>query len=297
MRRPRKIVTTALAALILTSCNKSCNQTSPTAPSGGGVPLVKHVFIVVEENANYQSVIGNAAMPYLNRLAMQYGLATQYYANTHPSIGNYFMLTAGEIVTNDDSYGSLVDTDNIVRALRAAGKTWKSYAEDLPAVGYTGDNIAGYVRRHNVPALLSDVVNDPTQVTNLVPFTQFGADLGRNAFPNYSFVVPNLCDDGHDCPLSIADAWLQTNIDPLINSATFSDALLIVLFDEALTDNTRGGGRVAWVVVGPKVKRGYQSTIVYQHESTLRLTARALGLLAAPNQAATALDMNEFFTP
>src|SRR5215471_19366349 len=57
------------------------------------VPPAGHVVIVVEENHSYSSVIGNSAMPYLNGLASQYGLATQYYANTHPSIGNYFMMT------------------------------------------------------------------------------------------------------------------------------------------------------------------------------------------------------------
>jgi len=34
-------------------------------------------------------------MPYLNGLINQYGLGTQYYANTHPSIGNYFMFDDG----------------------------------------------------------------------------------------------------------------------------------------------------------------------------------------------------------
>src|SRR4051812_41838980 len=68
------------------------------------VPQHGHVVIVMEENAGYSSVIGNSAMPYLNSLASKYGLATKYYANTHPSIGNYFMLTTGQIVTNNDSY-------------------------------------------------------------------------------------------------------------------------------------------------------------------------------------------------
>src|SRR2546426_9209469 len=77
-----------------------------------------------------------SSMPYLNGLAQQYGLATQYYANTHPSIGNYFMMTVGTIITNDDSYGSVVTDDNVIRQLLAAGKTWKAYAEDLPSVGY-----------------------------------------------------------------------------------------------------------------------------------------------------------------
>src|SRR5207244_7837774 len=73
-----------------------------TVTSSGGAPF-GHVFIVVEENTNYASVIGSSAMPYLSSLAQQYGLASQYYANTHPSIGNYFMMTVGDHFTNDDS--------------------------------------------------------------------------------------------------------------------------------------------------------------------------------------------------
>src|SRR2546430_12411858 len=97
-------------------------------------------------------------MPYLNRLAEEYGLATQYYANPHPSIGNYFMLTVGDTVTNKDDFSGLVTDDTIVRQLLAAGKTWKSYAEDLPSIGYTGDGPGLYARRHNPLSYLSDVV-------------------------------------------------------------------------------------------------------------------------------------------
>ncbi len=56
------------------------------------------------ENADYNEVIGAGSMPYLNSLAQKYALATNYYANTHPSIGNYFMLTTGQILTNDDAF-------------------------------------------------------------------------------------------------------------------------------------------------------------------------------------------------
>jgi len=48
------------------------------------IPVSGHVFVVMEENHSYSQVIGNSAMPYLNSLASKYGLATQYYANTHP---------------------------------------------------------------------------------------------------------------------------------------------------------------------------------------------------------------------
>ena len=267
------------------------------APSSGG-PRFNHVFIVVEENTDYANVIGSVSMPYLNSLAQQYGVATQYYADTHPSIGNYFMLATGQIVTNNDSFSSIVSVDNVVRELVAAGKTWKSYAEDLPSVGFTGATSGGYARKHNVFALLSDVANDPMQVTNLVPFTQFATDLANGTLPAYSNIVPNLCNDAHDCPLSTADAWLKNNIDPLIKSAQFQqDGLLLILFDEAGGDPSHGGGRVAWIAVSGKSKLGYQSTSLYQHASTLRLSLRVLGVTAYPSSAATAPDMDEFFNP
>ena len=288
----------ARLALSLTLLAAACGGTPPARPPAGGtVPVVGHVFIVVEENADYTNVIDSPAMPYLNGLATRSGLATQYYANTHPSIGNYFMMTVGKIVTNNDGYSGTVSDDNIVRHLLAAGKTWKAYAEDLPAVGYHAAGDSGkYASRHNPLSYLSDVVNDAAQLTNLVPFSQFGTDLANNALPNYAFIVPNLCNDAHDCPLATADAWLQTNIDPLITSPGFQqDGLLIILFDESRADLRRGGGRIAWVVVGAKVKPGYRSAALYQHENTLRLTAEALGLTTFPNAAADAANMAEFF--
>src|SRR5437899_1102491 len=261
-------------------------------------PQAGHVFLVTEENHDYSAVIGSSSMPYLNSLAQQYGLATQYYANTHPSIGNYFELATGQIITNNDSYSTIVTVDNIVRQLLAAGKTWKSYAEDLPSVGFTGATSGGYARKHNVFALLSDVVNDAAQVQNLVPVTQFATDLANGTLPDFVNIVPNLCNDAHDCSLATADAWLQSNIDPLIKSALFQqDGLLIITFDESSGDNSNGGGRIVWVAVSPKAKRGYQSATLYQHQSTLRLILKGLGVTAFPGAAASAPDMSEFFTP
>ncbi len=281
-----------------TSEGKTGTAAVTVTASGGGIAPFGHVFVVTEENHDYASVIGSSSMPYLNGLAQQYGLATQYYANTHPSIGNYFMLATGQIITNNDSYSTIVTVDNVVRRLLAAGKTWKSYAEDLPSVGYTGGDVGNYARKHNVLALLSDVANDSTQRKNLVPFTQFATDLANGTLPDFSNIVPNLCNDAHDCSLSTADTWLGNNIAPLLASPTFQrDGLLIILFDEAGSDNTNGGGRIAWVVVSPRAKTGYQSTTLYQHQSTLRSMLEALGVTQLPGAAATAPGMAEFFTP
>jgi phospholipase C len=258
-----------------------------------------HVILVLEENHGFDEVIGDSAMPYLNSLADSFGVATEYYADTHPSIGNYFMLAAGQIVTNDDSYDQVVDIDNVVRRLLAAGRSWKSYAEDLPSVGYVGPDTGGYARKHNVFALLSDVAGDPSQRANLVPFSAFASDLAAGTLPDFSNIVPNLCDDGHDCSLAVADAWLRDNIGPLLASSSFQrDGLLIITFDEAHnSDVVHGGGRVAWIAVSPRARRGFRSSTLYQHASTLRLVLEGLGVDGLPGAAATAPAMDEFFGP
>lgn len=56
------------------------------AMASAQVPQAGHVVVVLEENHSYNKIIGNSAMPYLNGLANKYGLAVNYYANTHPSI-------------------------------------------------------------------------------------------------------------------------------------------------------------------------------------------------------------------
>ena len=289
-------VTAGSATITATSEGKS--GTSGVTVTTPGTSQFGHVFIVTEENTDAVDVT-SSSMPYLMGLAQQYGLSTQYYANTHPSIGNYFELATGQVLTNNDGSSTIENVPNIVRSLVGAGKTWKSYAESIPRACYLGGDTGGYARKHNVFALLSDVANDPTgQACNIVPFTQFATDLANGTLPTFSNIVPNLCNDAHDCSLSTADSWLSANIAPLLASPVFQqDGLLIITFDEAGGDNTLGGGRVFWAVISPKAKRGYQSSITYQHPSTLRLILKGLGVTVYPGAAASAPDMSEFFTP
>jgi phosphatidylinositol-3-phosphatase len=270
-----------------------------TVTGGGGatVPASSHVFLLVEENHSYSQVIGSSAMPYLNSLANKYGLALKYYANTHPSIGNYFMMTAGQIITNNDSDCGTVSNDNVVRHLISAGMTWKSYAESLPYAGYTGCDTGPYAKRHNPFSYFTDVVNSSTEKYNLVPFTQFPKDLANNQLPRFSFIVPNLNDDAHNGTLQQADSWLNKNIAPLLASSTFQkDGILIIVFDESVdTDIQGGGGHVAAVVIGPKVLSGHKSSITYKHQDTLKTLMQALGMTSFPGAASTASGMGDFF--
>ena len=274
------------------------------------VPHSNHVVVVVEENHSLAQVIGNPAMPYFNSLASTYALATQFYANTHPSIGNYFMLTTGNLITNNDSTTATVTADNIVRHLLIAGKTWKGYAENLPATGYLGPDVFPYVRRHYPVSFFSDVVHSSVQRLNLVPFSHFRADLANGHLPDFSLVIPNVQDDAHNCPaglvtcsdaqvLKATDNWLKVHIAPLIANPAFkADGILIIVFDEGRAgDNAHGGGHVAAVIVGPKVRRGFKSNVFYQHQNVLRTILVALGAKWFPGAAASARPMADMFHP
>lgn len=296
------------AAVILLLFLNSCGGGSGGNRSTGGTTTASftHVAVVVLENQDFSNIIGNANMPFLNSLASNNSLARQYFANTHPSIGNYFMMTTGQIITNDDAFTGTVSADNIARELTNAGKSWKVYAESLPSPAYTGGDVYPYLKHHNPFAYFSDVIGT-SQANNLVPFSQLGTDVGANSLPNFLFIVPNAQNDMHDCPAGFStctladkaantDAWLQNNLSGLLANAEFqSNGFLVITFDESETDNSNGGGRVATVLVGPRVKQAFVSDNTYQHQSLLRTSLESLGVTTLPGAAAGAPSMSEFF--
>jgi hypothetical protein len=288
----------------------TATSTQDAAKHGAGSVTVqlqtvqsKHIVMVLEENQSYLTVAGNLSVwSNLNNLISNGALPTNYYADSHPSIGNYFMLTTGQTLTTDDNSMTVWDVDNIARHMLSSGVTFKIYAEGIQR-GYVGGNTGLYMIRHNPFAMLSDVAGN-SQVANqcIWPFSQFAADLANKTLPEFSFIVPDIDDDAHNGTPQQADSWLQTSVvTPLSTYQAFApggDGVLIVDFDEAATSDTaHGGGHVAPVLWGPIVKAGFRQTssTVFQHESMLRTVMDALGLASPPGAAAQAPSMSEFF--
>ena len=287
--------------------------------SSAQVPQVQHVVIVLEENTDYADICGpnNVSMPFLCSLKSKGSFSANYYSPTHPSIGNYEDVAWGLVTTNDDgcnpnTCGFPYTGNNILRATQAAGKTWKGYAESLPSNCYFGGDSGSYAVRHSPVPYISDA--QANCANRYVAFEDtnlgFAHDVAKNSLPNFAFITPNLCDDGHDCTLPgspIPDQWLQNNVlQPLINGGHLDpntgDTVVIVTVDESNSDNTNGGGAVYWFMMGKGVKQNYQSTGpsaapgYYSHESTLRVIAELVGAsLNGLGGAATAPDMAEFF--
>jgi len=300
----------ALFLLALTACGGSPASISPTPtptpppPTQPPPSTLPHIVMVMEENQSYTTVVGNTAdWTNLNNLIKQGALATNYYANVHPSIGNYFMLTTGQILTIDDTSTTVWNVDNLARRMIAAKVLFKIYAEGIPSAGYLGGNTGLYVIRHNPFAMLSDIADNPKVAQQtIVPFAQFAKDLASGSLPQFSFVIPNIDDDAHSGTQKAADTWLQTNIvAPLSKYSAFQpggDGVLIIDFDESAgSDIAHGGGHVAPVFWGPGAKPAYkqQSSTLYQHQSMLRSIMEELNLPNPPAVAANAPSMSEFF--
>ena len=272
----------------------------------GTVPRSKHVWIITEENRSYESVIGSSYMPYYNYLANKYALSANYYSNLHGSLSALMRLVAGQNVTTNSNTTSCFDVDNIVRHLLFHGMTWKTYQEDLPYAGYRGLGWANYVRRHNPLIDFVDVCA-PSQRLNSVPFTQLAKDISNHATPNYAYITPNLQHDGHDGGRPQADAWLSQQVPKILSRPEFQsggDGLLFIVWDEGnlYTDFrcspsvSKGcGGRVATLVIGPKVKHKFKSWKVYHHQNLLRTVCDALGFATCPGAGAKASPMADFF--
>ncbi len=235
-----------------------------------GVPAVDKVVVVVFENKEYSEVIGSGHAPTFAALAERYALLTDYRGVAHPSLPNYLALVSGSTqgVTSDCT-SCEVAARNLADTLERAGKTWKTYAEGLPAPGFTGSSAGRYAKKHDPLLYFEDVAARPERLRRIVPLTQFGHDLGAHALPDFSLVVPDLCHDMHDCPVSTGDAWLRAFLGPLLRSRELAHGVVYVVFDEG-TGDAGGGGRVPGLVLGPLVRPGARARAPLDHYSLLR---------------------------
>jgi phosphatidylinositol-3-phosphatase len=219
------------------------------------------------ENHSYSEVIGNPAAPYVNQLARQGALFTHSYAITHPSQPNYLALFSGSTHgVVDDSCPVELTASNLAASLIAAGKTFAGYSEDLPAAGSQVCSAGEYARKH-VP--WTDFHNVPGSVS--LPFSSFPADFSR--LPTVSFVIPNLCNDMHDCSVGTGDSWLRAHVGAYARWALTHDSLLIITWDE---DDGSQSNQIPTIFVGQLVRPGrYAERIThYSVLSTLEVAYR-----------------------
>jgi phosphatidylinositol-3-phosphatase len=238
-------------------------------------PRYDHVVVAIFENHTYTSVIRNANAPYITGLANSGANFTQSFGVTHPSQPNYLALYSGSTQgITSDSCPHTFSGDNLGHQLIAAGFTFTGYSESMPSDGYTGCSSGQYARKHNPWVNFTDV----PAASNL-RFSRFPTDF--TTLPTLSIVVPNLCDDMHDCSVSTGDTWARNNLDTYVQWAKTHNSLLILTFDE---DDSSHSNRIPTVFSGPGVLTGDYSEHV-DHYTVLRTLEDMYGLAALGNAA------------
>lgn len=275
-----------------------------------GLPVYDHIVIVVEENRDYDDIIGNCGAPYINQLRQQGANLTRMFAEEHYSQGNYFWLFCGSdlgIGFDDKIPSQPLHDSNLGRQLLNAKKTFKGYAEDLPSIGSTidwGKDSSGlviYGRKHVPWVSFANLPQGTTAADSCnLTWKQFPDPSHYDELPTVAFVIPNLLNDMHDGSfvpsITRADAWLKKNIEPYCQWAKTHNSLLIVTFDECndatnITGLTNPGAipngedgrvqqnRVVTILAGAHIKPGdYAEGHGVTHVSILRTLEAMYGL-------------------
>jgi hypothetical protein len=311
---------------------------APTAgsasTSGQGVPHYQHIVEIMMENTSYSTIIGNPLAPQLNAMANKYGLATDYFGVTHPSEPNYVANISGSFwgIQDDNQFyctPALANSDptcagttvnhtisapSLADQLTAAGKTWKGYFQNLPpipssGVVMTGPNANGpyafkwpsntdalYASKHNP---FVNFTGTQTDLANMVPDTQLGADLATGHLPNFSLVVPDQCHDMHGTTpcgdtnglIAAGDAYVGTLVSEIMHSPVWDqgqNAIVITWDEDDFSDSGQpgtgccgadpGGGHVATIVITNNQHRHVVYNTPSNHYSLLLTFEQAFGL-------------------
>ena len=239
------------------------------------IPSFEHVIVVVFENKEAASVLGNRSAPTFNLYARTYARLTRYYGLTHPSLPNYLALVSGSTQgITSDCVTCEVDARSLANTLEAAGQTWKAYLEGLPERGYLGGFSGRYAKKHDPFAYFRSVAGSSPRRQRLVPLAELAADVKTGALPDFSLVVPDLCHSMHDCSVSVGDAWLRQTVGPLLQVPR---TVVFVVFDEGTT-SAHGGGHVPALAVGTAVRRHSAFRGLTNHYGLLRTVEQPWGL-------------------
>lgn len=274
----------ALGAVVLltAACGTGAASSTPIVTSvPGSVPRPDHVLVVVFENKDDEQIVGSPQAPYLTQLAREGANLTDAHGETHPSQPNYVALFSGSTqgVTNDACPQELGGSPTLATQLDGAGLSFAGFSEALPSPGFTGCSSPDgrYARKHNPWVDFSS----GRPAANL-PLSDLPADYAR--LPTVSAVVPDMCHDMHDCPVSDGDTWAREHLDGYLTWARSHNSLLIVTFDE---DNGRSQNHIATMLVGPMVRAGDVGGRV-DHYNLLRTVEDMYGLPALGQAAHTA---------
>jgi hypothetical protein len=252
-------------------------------------PAYKHVIWLWLENHSYGQIIGSPQAPYLNSLATECGLATNYHNISHKSLTNYLGATSGlgyralaKFSLDCDPHPGCVTS---APSIFGQGETWKAYEQSMPS-NCEPVNAGRYAVRHNPPPYFTGLDGCGTSD---VPYPRLARDLAAGRLPAFSFITPNLYDDMHNGTIADGDKWLAANLPVILGSHEYTggSTAVFITWDEGAhgapgercaTNKTDPTCHVATIVISPSTRPGTRSATLFNHYSLLHTAEHLLGL-------------------
>jgi phospholipase C len=264
---------TLRAAALVVALTAALARTMTALPAGGGRCGMKygppatfaHVIWIWMENHSYRQIIGNSSSPYINSLARECGLATNYTAAAHPSLPNYIAATSGStwgIADDDPPSSHRLAVQSIFQQAHSA----RSYEEGMPSACALTSSGA-YAVKHNPEAYYTPIRAARKTQDMRMGTSSTGAflkALDTGTLPAFSFVTPNLCNDTHDCSIQTGDRWLRNWVPKITASTNYrvGNTVLFITWDE---NDGSNGNHVATIVVSPYTTPATKSATAFTH--------------------------------
>jgi phospholipase C len=303
-------IATAIAAITIAGAGVTAATTTTAKAAGpcGTVttaPTYTHVIWIWMENHSYSDIIGSSSAPYINSLAGECGLATNYHNLSHPSLPNYVGATSGLAVSSlkpfDPDCNPTKKCSTSAASIFGQGETWKAYEESMPS-NCAPSNSGEYAVRHNPPPYFTSLSGCSTLD---VPYTSLAGDLSAGTLPAFSFITPNLIDDMHDGTIAQGDSWLSANLPAILSSSAYASGTtaVFITWDEGsggksgencATNTTDASCHVVTIVVSPSTAAGSTSGTLFNHYSLLGTAEQLLGLPLLGQAASTATMTSAF---
>jgi phosphatidylinositol-3-phosphatase len=277
-----------LAIVAVAACGPSGARRASPAPtplaavqpdeSPSPTKAAPHVFVVVMENRSYEQALAGG---YTAQLAAKYGVATNYHGVSHPSLPNYLAMTSGSTWgIADDGYHTL-PASGLGQQLTQAGIPWRAYMEGMTRTCFSSPY--PYALKHDPFPFYGGKC--PSEV---VPFSSFATDMAGATEPEFVWVSPGLCNDGHDCSTAVADRYLSQLVPEIMSTTAWQEnGVLFITWDEGY-DSTN---HVLMLVIRPGGAH-QESSAYHDHFSLLATIEDRLGVPRL-GQAAKATSLRE----
>lgn len=268
------------------------NVLASSEVSKSEVPKIEKIMVVIFENTDYELAM---KQPFFSKFSKDGASISNFYAETHPSQGNYIALISGSKHGVKDDQNINISANHIGDLLESKEKSWKVYAEDYPGNCFLGASKGQYVRKH-VPFLsFVNIQKSPSRCSKIVNANEIESDISSNQLPNFSLYIPNMKNDGHDTGVTFADSWFRQRFSSLMANQNFSkNMLLVATFDES---SHKGGNHIYTAFWGDYVKPGSIHTELSDHYSLLKTFEVALGLGNLGLNDANALPISGIWRP